>query len=115
MIKRSSVTEVSSTEMTTLYTVPEGVRTELVMLWITNPDTVNKNFHLEFYNSSSDTTIVLLDDYKVNQKDFVQIGGLENTFVIMNEGDKLKATGSSNSNFKVVLSFKEHNNIVQNL
>lgn len=115
MIKKSSVTEigVGSENTTTIYTVPNGKSAEVVMIWITNPDTTNKNLHLEFYNASADATVTLLDDFQVNQKDFIQIGGMANTFVIMKENDKLQAYGSSNSNFKIVASYIEHNDIIQ--
>ncbi len=113
MIKKSVVGIISDSEMTTVYTVPNGKTCELVMLWITNPDSTNKTIEVEFYNKSDDATVTILDDFRVDQKDFIQIGGTENSFVIMSEGDKLRAQGSNNSNFKLIAALKEHNSIVQ--
>lgn len=113
MIKKSVIKEISDSEYTTVYEVPRGKKSELVMLWITNPDSNNASLELGFYNSSEDTTITILDDYTVNQKDFIQIGGLENTFVILEEFDSLVAKGSSNSTFKIVAAMKEYNSIIQ--
>ena len=115
MIKKSAIAELSddSNSPTTIYTVPDGKQSEIVMVWVTNPDSSNKQFHLEFYNASADTTTVLFDGYTINQKDFLQIGGQAQTFVMMQEGDKLKGYGNSNSNFKVIVSCLEHNVIIQ--
>lgn len=113
MIKKSAVAVISDSEFTTVYTVPNGKSCELVMIWITNPDSTNKTLELDFYDKSNDVQIHLLEDYVVNQKDFVQIGGTENSFVIMQEGDKLLAKGSNNSNFRIVASMKEHNVMIQ--
>ena len=113
MIKKSSVSIISDSELTTVYTVPNGKTCELVMVWITNPDTTNKTLRLDFYDKSLDTSVTILEDYQVNQKDFVQIGGTENSFVVMKEGDKLMAQGSHNSNFRLILAMKEHNSIIQ--
>lgn len=113
MIKKSVIKEISDSEFTTVYTVPRGKKTELVMLWVTNPDSTNKTLEFGFYNSSEDDTVIILDDYTVNQKDFIQIGGLENTFVILEEFDSLVAKGSNNSNFKIIAAMKEYNSIIQ--
>ena len=113
MIKKSVLKEISDSSLTTIYTVPTGKATELCMVWVTNPDSGNKDFHLEVYSKKADASIVVLDDYPMNDKDILQLGGTENTFVVMYEGDSIKAQGSSNSNFKVLLSIKEHNDVIQ--
>lgn len=115
MIKKSvlkGVVATNGSELTTLYTVPTGKKAELVMVWITNPDSGNRDFHLEIYNSVEDETIVVLDDYPLNDREILQLGGTANSFVILYQGDTIKARGSNNSNFKVVLSIIEHNHIV---
>ena len=113
MIKKSTITALVPLVETTLYTVPSGKGSELVMLWLSNPDTNNKGLTLKAYNSSTDSSVTILEDYTVNSKDFVQIGGTENSYIVMAEGDKILATGASNSAFTIVCSFKEHNNIIQ--
>lgn len=115
MIKKSTVGIIGtdSANPTTIYTVPNGKKTEIVMVWITNPESASKGFHLEFYNASEDASVVLLDGYSVSQKDFAQLGGTANTFVMMQEGDKLEAYGETGSNFKVIVSFIEYPDLIK--
>ena len=93
----------------TIYTVPDRKMAEWVLLYVTNPSENNDDFHLEIYDSSENATITILDEYLLDAKDFLVIGGDANSFVMLEEGDQIKAHGDSNSNFSVLISVIEHN------
>lgn len=93
----------------TLYTVPDHKIAEWVLLYVSNPGENNDDFHLEFYDASEDSTIIILDEYRIDRKDFFRIGGEPFAFVMMEEGDQIKAFGDNNSNFSVLVSVIEHN------
>jgi hypothetical protein len=116
MIKRTYAKQLTAEVMTDIYTVPEGIRTEWCLMFITNPDSNNnKTIEIDYYNAASDTTFVILSGYTINATDFFQMGGGQNEFIIMSEGDKIKAKGQTGSSFSVLVSVIEHNNIVQGL
>ena len=95
-----------------VYEVPRNKTAEMVMLWITNTAGTNKTIEVSFYNAATDTTLVFLDGFVVNTNEFTQIGGEANTFVMLDEGDKLMAKGEANSDFKVIASLIENNKTV---
>lgn len=115
MIKKSFGLSLTPEVLTDIYTVPEGARTEWTLLYVTNPGSNNKAIEVDYYNAASDSTIVILDGYIINAKDFLKIGGNYTDFIILNENDKIQVRGETGSNFSVLVSVIEHNNIVQNL
>lgn len=115
MIKKSFGRTLTPNVLTDIYTVPEGVRAEWCLLYITNPDGGNKSIEVDYYNALTDTTMVILDGYVINARDFFKLGGGYNEFIILNEGDKIQARGATGSSFSVLASVIEENNIIQNL
>ncbi len=115
MIKKSFGQTLTPDVLTGVYTVPEGVRAEWCLLYITNPDGNNKAIEIDYYNALTDTTMSILDGYIIDAKGFFKLGGGYNEFIILNEGDKIQALGETGSNFSVLLSVIEENNIIQNL
>jgi len=113
MIKKSTLTSLTPLVETAVYTVPQGKKSELVMIWISNPSANNRKITLKAYNSSADMSISILEDFAIALHELKQIGGTENTFVMMEEGDKILATGSTGSTFSVVCAVKEYNDIIQ--
>jgi len=113
MIRKSIVKSLAPEVITDLYEVPTGKKSEIRMIWITNPDSTNRNIELDFYDASEDETIIILEDYQLNQKDILQLGGDYNTFLCMKEGDKLMAEGQTNSNFTFIISVVEEPDIIQ--
>ena len=111
MIKKSLAKHLTPEVMTDLLVVPTGKRIEVVMIWATNPGTSNKKLELDMYNKENDETIVLLDDYTINSKGILQLGGDYNTFVCMQAGDKLMAEGNNNSNFTIIVSYIEREDL----
>jgi hypothetical protein len=115
MIKKSFGKHLTAGVLTDIYTVPEGARAEWTLLYVTNPGSNNKTIEIDYYNAETDTTLIILDGYIVNAKDYLKLGGGATDFIILKEGDKIKAQGEAGSNFSVLISVIEHNNIVQNI
>lgn len=115
MIKKSFGKSLTAGTMTTIYTVPEGARAEWTLLYITNPGSNNKTIEIDYYDAENDETLIILDGYTINSKDYLKMGGGYTDFIILKEGDKIKAMGETDSSFTVLVSVIEHNNIVQNL
>ena len=90
---------------TSLYTVPAGKKAEWVHAYITNVSGSNGTITM------SVNGFTLLDGYTVTAKDFVDIGGTINSFVLLDEGQTI--TASATQSMTLVVSIIEHNNIIQ--
>jgi hypothetical protein len=112
MIKRSYALE-ATTSLQTLYTVPEGARTEWTMLWVSNTAGTNERIDVTYYNAKADTTLIMFDDFLINSKDFFTVGGNYHEFLIMGEGDYIQVSSTKPCTF--IASFIEYDNQFKNL
>ena len=90
---------------TAIYTVPPNKKAEWVHAYITNVSGANGTINM------SVNGFVLLDAYAVSSKDFKDIGGTENTFVVLQAGQTI--TASSTQSMTLVVSIIEYNDIIQ--
>ena len=90
---------------TAIYTVPSNKKAEWVHAYITNVSGSNGTIDM------SVNGFVLLDDYTVSAKDFKDIGGTINSFVILTEGQTI--TANATQSMTLVVSVIEHNDIIQ--
>lgn len=88
-----------------VYTVPTGKKAEWVHAYITNVSGSNGTITM------SVNGFTLLDGYTVTAKDFKDIGGQVNTFVILDAGQTI--TASATQSMTLVVSVIEENDIVQ--
>ena len=88
-----------------LYTVPVGKKAEWVHAYITNVSGSNGTVDM------SVNGFVLLNDYTVSAKDFKDIGGTINSFVMLEAGQTI--TASATQSMTLVVSIIEHNDIIQ--
>lgn len=72
MIKRSFALT-ATTSLQTIYTVPEGARTEWKMMWVSNISGSNATIDVTYYNAVSSSTISLFDDYTISSKEFLKL------------------------------------------
>ena len=112
MIKRSYALT-ATTSLQTIYTVPEGARTEWTMLWVSNISGSNATIDVTYYNAASSTTITLFDDYTVSSKSFFRVGGNYHEFLIMGEGDYIQVSSTHACTF--ITSLVEYDNQFKNL
>jgi hypothetical protein len=112
MIKRSYALT-ATTSLQTIYTVPEGARTEWTMLWVSNISGSNATIDVTYYNAASSSTLLLFDDYTISSKAFFEVGGNFNEFLIMGEGDYIQVSSTHSCTF--ITSVIEYDNQFKNL
>ena len=112
MIKRTYALG-ATTSLQTLYTVPDGARTEWTMLWVSNTSGSNGTVDVNYYNNASSTTIKLFDDHPVSSKDFFTVGGNYHEFLIMGQGDYIQVSSTQPCTF--IASVIEYDNQFKNL
>lgn len=112
MIKRTYAKE-GTTSLQTLYTVPDGARTEWTILWVSNISGSNATIDVNYYNAASATTIKIFDSYTVSSKTFFHIGGNYHEFLIMSEGDYVQISSTQPCTF--IASLIEYDNQFKNL
>jgi len=110
MIKKTVVTSLTPTKAT-YYTTPIGKRTSWVMMWVSNTSGSNSSISVYYYNKETDTEIPFFSNYPVNSKTFVDVGGQVHEFIILDEGDEIRALCSQSST--AIFSLIENNNIIR--
>jgi len=110
MIKKSFGGALTGTS-TTYYTVPTGKKAEWTLLYIMNTSGSNETVNVDFYDASTDSTLSILNDFQISSKDFLKLGGGTTDFVILEEGDQIKA--DSNHACSLLISVIEYNDIIQ--
>jgi hypothetical protein len=104
--KRSTGKALTST-LTDIYVVPDHKLAEWVLVYITNTSGSNGTYTLSYYDASESATLDVLNTYSISSKEFFQIGGEFNEFIIMEAGDKIQASGTQNGT--ILVSVIEHN------
>jgi hypothetical protein len=110
MIKKSFGGALTSTS-TTYYTVPNGKKAEWTLLYIMNTSGSNETVSVDFYDASTDSTLPILDSFQISSKDFLRLGGGTTDFIMLDEGDQIKA--DSNHACSILISVIEYNDIIQ--
>jgi len=107
MATKRSTGKTLTTTLTDIYEVPDHKLAEWVLVYITNTSGSNGTYTLSYYDSSESATLNVLDGYSISSKEFFQIGGEFNEFILMEEGDKIQASGTQNGT--IIVSVIEHN------
>lgn len=110
MIRKSKALATTPT-LQTIYTVPNGKKAEWCMLWVSNISGSNGAFTISYYNKAADATLLFFSDHVLSAKDFFQIGGAQNEFIVMYEGDYIQM--SSTQDMSAVVSIIEFDDIVK--
>ena len=88
---------------TTLYTVPTGYRALWNLSYLHNTGGSTKHITLSWYDSSASATYDILKEYNFNSKEYLKFDG--GAYIVLEEGDQVKATPESGSAFTVILTF----------
>jgi hypothetical protein len=108
MIKKSFGLPLT-TSYQTIYTVPQGKKAEWVLLYVTNTSGSTSSFSVRYYNAESGQTLVMFNNYSLSANAFFKIGGAENEFIMMKEGDYIEALDGAG--MTMMVSVIEHNDI----
>lgn len=110
MIKKSFGLALTSSYQT-LYTVPTGKKAEWVLLYVTNTSGSTSSFDVRIWNEANQAYLTMFDSYSLSSREFFKIGGGENEFVMLAEGDKIEAMDGSG--MTMLISVIEYNDIIQ--
>ena len=90
---------------TTVYTCPTGYYSKFTVMYIHNTGGSTKYITVQWFDASANTTIDILTQYDFSAKTYLQFDG--NAYIVLEEGDILKATSESASTFAVAFSIEE--------
>ena len=107
MATKRSVGATLTTTLTDIYEVPLNKRSEWILVYITNTAGSNETVDLVYYDASANASLPILDDYTIASKEFFQIGGQYNEFIMMEAGDIIKASATAAAT--ILISVIEHN------
>ena len=107
MATKRSVGKTLTTSLTDVYEVPANKRAEWILVYITNTAGSNETVDLVYYDASETASLSVLDDYTISSKSFFQIGGQYNEFIMMEAGDKIRASATSSAT--ILVSVIEYN------
>ena len=108
MIKKSFGLPLT-TSYQTVYTVPNGKKAEWVLLYVTNTSGSTSSFSVRYYNAEAAQTLTMFNGYSLAASEFFKIGGGENEFIMMKEGDYIEALDGAG--MTMMISVIEHNDI----
>jgi hypothetical protein len=109
MIKKSYGVALTGT-IATIYTVPSSKKAEWVLMYLTNTSGSNGTVTVQYYNAAADSTLNIFDGYTISSKEFFQIGGNVNEFILMRAGDQIKA--SATQTMTILVSVIESNDVI---
>jgi hypothetical protein len=92
------------TVMTTVYTVPTGYYAKFNLLYLHNTGGSTKSITVQWYDASAATSIDILTAVSYASKAYTQF---DNAYVVLEEGDQLRATPEAGSAFDLIATFEE--------
>lgn len=107
MATKRSVGAALTTTLTDIYEVPANKRAEWILVYVTNTSGSTENFNVTYYDASQTASLPILNAYSLAAKEFFQIGGQYNEFIMMEAGDKIQASATSSAT--ILVSVIEHN------
>ena len=91
----------------TLYTVPKGYYALWTLAYAVNHSGNNKTVDIIWYNASQDTEFNIIDNYSLSPTQFVKFDG---SYVVLEEGDQVRALSELASQINVLCTFELHRN-----
>jgi len=107
MATKRSVGKALTSSLVDIYEVPDHKLAEWMLVYITNTSGSNGDYTLTYYDDSASASLPILDDFQISSKEYLQIGGEAQTFIMMEEGDKIQASGTQAGT--ILVSVIEHN------
>tara|TARA_E500000318_G_C3394326_1_gene147230 strand:+ start:30 stop:362 length:333 start_codon:yes stop_codon:yes gene_type:complete len=107
MATKRSIGKALTSSLVDIYQVPDHKLAEWVLIYVTNTSGSNGNYTITYYDNSASASLSILNAFQISSKNFLQIGGDIHTFIMMEEGDKIQASGTQDGT--VLVSVIEHN------
>lgn len=93
---------------TTLYTIPTSYHALWNLSYIVNNTGNNKGITVIWYDASEDTEYNIIYNYILSPSQFIKFDG--GSYVVLEEGDEVRATSEAASNMTVVNTFELRRN-----
>ena len=90
--------------LTTVYTVPTGYYAKFTVMYIHNTGGNTKHITVQWYDSSTATTLDILTSYDFTSKQYLQFDG--NAYIVLEEGDRIQITTQAASSFSFIATFE---------
>lgn len=90
---------------TTVYTVPKGYTAVWDLMYIHNSLGNNKTITVDWYDSSADAHIKILENYPFAANAYFQFSG-QGSGVVLEEGDEIHMTPAADSAFGIICTLK---------
>ena len=91
--------------LTTLYKTPTGYYSKFTVMYIHNTGGSTKYITVQWYDSSANTSLDILTEYSFTSKTYLEFNG--NAYIVLEEGDEIRVTTETGSNFSVIGTFEE--------
>ena len=88
-----------------VYTVPRGYYAIWNLMYAHNATGSNKYLTADWYDSSEDVHVDILDQYNFTAKTYFQFSG-NGSGVVMEEGDQVHMTSETGSSFGIICTFE---------
>jgi len=90
--------------LTTVYTVPTGYYAKFTVMYIHNTGGNTKSITVQWYDSSTATTLDILTSYTLTSKEYLEFNGV--AYIVLEEGDRLQITTEAGSTFSFIATFE---------
>lgn len=93
---------------TTVYTVPTGYYAHWNLAYAVNHTGNNKYIDIIWYDASTNSEFYVLDNYVLSPTQFIKFDG--GAYIVLEEGDQVRAQGEAGSSMNVLNTFELHRN-----
>jgi hypothetical protein len=107
--KARTLSAVLGTSNSTIYTVPEVYKTDVVSICLTNMVAASRTFSLDWYQSSTSTWHTIAETIELNGNSLLQIENL----LYLEKGDSIRALASVGSSVSISIRVHEYYSIAQ--
>ena len=90
--------------LTTVYTVPTGYYAKFTVIYIHNTGGNTKSITVQWYDSSTATTLDILTAYPLASKEYLEFNGV--AYMVLEEGDRIQLTTEAASSFSFIATFE---------
>jgi hypothetical protein len=96
---------------TTVYTVPKGYTAFWDLLYAHNAGAGTKYLTVDWYDSSENTHVHILEQYDFTAKTYFQFSG-NSSGIVLEEGDQIHMTPEAGSTFGIICTVKLERNLI---
>lgn len=100
--KLSAGGQLTPSTKTTVYTVPARNTAIWSLLFLSNHTGNNKWISAWWYDASANIEVRIIDETNVDAKKYIQFGGGEGVYVVLEQGDEIRLQSETGSDFSYI-------------